>query len=77
MQNRLAALEDAHAAFEQIGVVRAAGVEREPDVALARNHEPHIHAAPGCVLERRNGLRVGHEVAEGEPGALLGMADRR
>ncbi|MOA04717.1 hypothetical protein D3C78_1242870 [compost metagenome] len=65
------------AGLQQLAVGGATGVQDQPRIGMAGQQQPDVDAARHRLLERRQQLRVGHEVGVGQPDFALRAAQCR
>ena len=64
-----------HHPGRQIGVVRAPGIERSPEIRPARKQDFHVHPATGRALDLREEFLVRTEVGVGQMDRALRPCD--
>jgi len=76
MHDRAAPLVDPDAGAEQLGVMRAPGMEHRPGIGVARQNQPHVDAAPCRVGQGFEQLQIGNKIGVREIYTLFRIGDR-
>ena len=76
VQDRVMALENAHACLQQAPVDRSSCSQRRPRIADPGQRQPDIDAAPSGIDQRPDQSTRRHEVSRGDVDIVLGAGDR-